>query len=42
MTSLYLDIASKEKILTVKNNEGYWVDIGTTEKLEYCRKMNLK
>ena len=42
MTSLYLNIASKEKIITLKYNEGYWVDIGTVEKLEYCRKMNLK
>ena len=42
MTSLYLKIASKEKILTLKNNSGYWVDIGTAEKLEYCRKLNLR
>jgi NDP-sugar pyrophosphorylase family protein len=41
MTSLYLKIASAKKILTYKINEGYWIDIGTIEKLEYCRKMNL-
>lgn len=39
MISLYLKIASGHKILTYKSSEGYWVDIGTAEKLEYCRKM---
>jgi N-acetyl-alpha-D-muramate 1-phosphate uridylyltransferase len=42
MTSLYMDIASREKIMTFKSNEGYWIDIGTVEKLEYCREMNLR
>jgi N-acetyl-alpha-D-muramate 1-phosphate uridylyltransferase len=41
MTSFYLKIASDMKILTLKINDGYWVDIGTVENLEYCRRMNL-
>jgi NDP-sugar pyrophosphorylase family protein len=41
MTSLYLKIASEQKIMTIKINSGYWVDIGTVEKLEFCRRMKL-
>ncbi len=38
MTSLYLDLASKHKIFTLKNDSGFWFDIGTPENLQNARK----
>jgi N-acetyl-alpha-D-muramate 1-phosphate uridylyltransferase len=39
LTTLYLQLASDHKILTFRHDEGYWVDIGTPEDLEYLRKI---
>jgi N-acetyl-alpha-D-muramate 1-phosphate uridylyltransferase len=38
MVDLYLSLASEHKIYTLKHDEGYWIDIGTPESLEYVRK----
>jgi MurNAc alpha-1-phosphate uridylyltransferase len=37
--SLYLELAAEHNIYTFKHNEGYWIDIGTPESLEYARKL---
>jgi NDP-sugar pyrophosphorylase family protein len=39
MTDLYLSIAANHKLFTYRVDEGYWVDIGTPESLEYVRKL---
>lgn len=39
MIDLYLKLADKHKIFTLKDDEGYWVDIGTPESLERVRKI---
>jgi len=42
MVNLYLKLASEHEIYTVKHDEGYWIDIGTPESLNYVRKFLLK
>ena len=42
MIDLYLDLAVKHKIYTLKHDEGYWIDVGTPESLDYVRKLLLK
>jgi len=39
MTNLYLRLAKEHNIFTLRCDEGYWVDIGTPESLEYIRKL---
>jgi len=39
MIDLYLRLAGEHTIYTLKHDEGYWVDIGTPESLEYVRKL---
>jgi NDP-sugar pyrophosphorylase family protein len=39
MITLYLELAAKHNIFTLRHDEGYWVDVGTPESLEYVRKM---
>jgi NDP-sugar pyrophosphorylase family protein len=39
MVDLYLDLAAEHPVYTVKHDEGYWIDIGTPESLEYVRRM---
>jgi NDP-sugar pyrophosphorylase family protein len=39
MVDLYLSLAAEHNIYTYKHNEGYWVDVGTPESLEYVRKL---
>jgi NDP-sugar pyrophosphorylase family protein len=39
MIDLYLKLASDHNIFTLRHNEGYWVDIGTPESLEYAREL---
>jgi N-acetyl-alpha-D-muramate 1-phosphate uridylyltransferase len=39
MIDLYLRLAVEHKIFTLKHNEGYWVDVGTPESLDYVRKL---
>jgi len=41
MIDLYLELASEHNIYTLKHDEGYWVDVGTPENLEYVRKLLL-
>jgi NDP-sugar pyrophosphorylase family protein len=38
MTTLYLRLASDQRIYTFRHNEGFWADIGTKENLEIVRK----
>lgn len=38
MIDLYLNLASDHNIYTYKHDEGYWIDIGTPESLEFVRK----
>jgi NDP-sugar pyrophosphorylase family protein len=42
MIDLYLKLAGKFNIYTFKHDEGYWIDVGTPESLEYVRKLLLK
>ena len=37
MTNLYLRLSAEHNIFTFRYDEGYWVDIGTPESLEYVR-----
>lgn len=37
LIDLYLRLSSEHPIYTLKHDEGYWVDIGTPESLEYVR-----
>jgi NDP-sugar pyrophosphorylase family protein len=39
LIDLYLRLASELKIFTLKHDEGYWVDVGTPESLEYVREL---
>ena len=39
MTDLYLKLAVEHNIYTFLDDSGYWVDIGTTQSLEYIRKL---
>lgn len=39
MITLYLSLAAGHKIYTLRHDEGYWVDVGTPESLEYVRKL---
>ena len=39
MIDLYLRLASEHNIYTLKHDEGYWVDVGTPESLEFVRKL---
>jgi len=41
MIALYLKLAAEHNIYTLKHDEGYWVDMGTPESLEYVRKLLL-
>jgi NDP-sugar pyrophosphorylase family protein len=41
MITLYLDLARDHNIYTLKHDEGYWIDVGTPESLEYVRKLLL-
>lgn len=42
LVTLYLRLADKHKIYTLKHDDGYWVDVGTPESLEFVRDMLLK
>ena len=42
MVDLYLALASEHCIYTFKHDEGFWVDMGTPESLEYARALLLK
>lgn len=37
MIDLYLKLAADHKIFTFRHDKGYWVDVGTSESLEYAR-----
>jgi len=37
LVDLYLRLAAELNIFTLKHDEGYWVDVGTPESLEYVR-----
>jgi NDP-sugar pyrophosphorylase family protein len=39
MISLYLKLAEAHNIFTLRHDEGYWIDVGTPESLEYVRKL---
>lgn len=39
MIDLYLDLAEDHHIYTLKNDAGYWVDVGTPESLKRVRKI---
>jgi len=41
MIDLYLKLAREHDIYTLKHDEGYWIDMGTPESLEYVRKFLL-
>ena len=41
MITLYLNLLPEHDIYTLKHDEGYWVDVGTPESLEYVRKLLL-
>jgi NDP-sugar pyrophosphorylase family protein len=41
MIDLYLKLAADHNIYTLKRDEGYWVDVGTPENLEFVRKLLL-
>jgi N-acetyl-alpha-D-muramate 1-phosphate uridylyltransferase len=43
MVDLYLKLAADHKIFTLTHDEGYWVDAGTPESLDYVRNLlNIK
>jgi NDP-sugar pyrophosphorylase family protein len=42
MIDLYLKLAADHQIYTLKHDEGYWIDVGTPESLEYVRKQLLE
>lgn len=42
MIDLYLELATDHKIYTLKHDEGYWIDVGTPESLDYVRKLLLE
>jgi NDP-sugar pyrophosphorylase family protein len=39
MIDLYLNLAGEHYIYTLKHDEGYWIDVGTPESLQYVRNM---
>jgi NDP-sugar pyrophosphorylase family protein len=39
MVTLYLNLAAKHNIYTLTHDEGYWIDVGTPESLEYVRNL---
>jgi NDP-sugar pyrophosphorylase family protein len=39
MTALYLQLASNHEIFTLRDDSGYWVNVGTPENLEEARKL---
>lgn len=39
MVSLYLKLASDHNIYTMTHDEGYWIDVGTSDSLENARKL---
>ncbi len=39
MITLYLKLLPQNNIHTLKHDEGYWVDVGTPESLEYVREL---
>ena len=39
MIDLYLKLAKEHPIYTLKHDEGYWIDVGTPESLDYVRKL---
>jgi NDP-sugar pyrophosphorylase family protein len=39
MIDLYLKLASEHNIFTLKHDEGYWIDVGTPESLDYVRNL---
>jgi len=41
MIDLYLTLAKDHDIYTLEHDEGYWIDMGTPESLEYVRKFLL-
>jgi len=41
MIDLYLNLAKEHNIYTLKHDEGYWIDVGTPESLDYVRKLLL-
>jgi MurNAc alpha-1-phosphate uridylyltransferase len=41
MIDLYLKLAKEHPIYTLKHDEGYWIDVGTPESLDYVRKFIL-
>ena len=41
MVNLYLKLATDHNIYTLKHDEGYWVDVGTPESLDYVRQLLL-
>ena len=41
MIDLYLKLAKDHDIYTLKHDEGYWIDMGTPESLNYVRKFLL-
>jgi NDP-sugar pyrophosphorylase family protein len=39
MIDLYLGLATEHIIYTLKHDEGYWIDVGTPESLDYVREL---
>lgn len=39
LVTLYLNLAAEHNIYTLKHDEGYWIDVGTPESLEYIRNL---
>jgi NDP-sugar pyrophosphorylase family protein len=39
MIDLYLELAANHNIYTLKHDEGYWIDVGTPESLDYVREL---
>jgi NDP-sugar pyrophosphorylase family protein len=42
LVTLYLNLAAEHNIYTLTHDEGYWIDIGTPESLEYVRNILVK
>ncbi len=42
LITLYLQLAAEHNIYTLKHDDGYWVDVGTPESLDYVRRLLLK
>jgi NDP-sugar pyrophosphorylase family protein len=42
LITLYLQLAAEHNIYTLKHDEGYWVDVGTPESLDYVRRLLFK